>query len=238
MKPRIFVGTLYVCEGDYLECSRIIKAQKDVHVTHHIVVGMQEKAAHNALWDAWNSAKFDHDLFIKVDADTVVRDETTFSKIWSLFDAEPRLTGIQAPLHDYMTDDLIFGLNVSSPKVIYAPSLNGLYCDRGVDSGHDVVFRTDKLPPELVPAGYHCHYSTEMQAFHYGVHRSLKNQHDTMAKVRKAWKKSKDRVRGFALFGEAMASQFSNENHNYEDLFFQHSFDVAKKSYDEWCKTQ
>jgi hypothetical protein len=234
LKPKIFVGTLHTCEGDFSECTRMIKDQVDVEVTHFVVSGQPEKAAHNTLWNAWNDVKDKYGLFIKVDADTVVRDVSTFSLIWAQFQAEPRLTGIQAPLHDYMTDGLINGLNCSSPKVIYSPTLDGLYCDRGVDSGHDLVYRNGQLPAGLVPAGFHCHRSTEEQAFHYGLHRALKNQVENMARVKSAWVKGRDRIRGMALIGQLMAPYFSRDNHNYSDPLFQQMFNEAQSSYDSW----
>jgi hypothetical protein len=228
--PRVFVGTLYCKEGDFQEHCKMISLQRDVNISHHVIADLPEKDAHNSLWDAWNRSKTEYDLFVKIDADTVLRDEETIKRIWALFEGNPRLTGIQAPLHDYMTDGLINGLNCFSPKVIFNPTNDGLYCDRGVDTGHDQVLRQGQLPPELEPAGYHCHHATDKQAFHYGLHRALKGQADIMLRVQKAWLTHRDRIRGLALAGTAAAPYLWN--HNYNDPEFESEYQRLVKEFD------
>jgi hypothetical protein len=235
--PRIFVGTMFVNEGDFKACVDAILAQQGVTVSHTIISGMKEKEAHNALWKSWRDAKGSHDLFVKVDADTVLRDTTTLQTIYAEFAKNHRVTGLQAPLHDYMTDGLINGLNVFSPRVVFNDTKDELYCDRKVDEGHDITLRGKDLPDTLVPAGYHCHHTTERQAFHYGLHRMLKGQVQTMDLVFRAWARDRDRVRLFALVGAHMSPRFvSSRRFNYADEEFEHSFEEATSRYDELVK--
>jgi len=232
MTPRVFIGTLYCREGDFEESSRLITVQEHVAITHHIIANLPEKDAHNILWNVWNSCKSEYDLFIKVDADTVLRDEFTVSRIWQLFAADPRVTAVQAPLFDYMTNSMINGLNCFSPRVIFNPSRDGLYCDRGVDTGHELVLRQGQLPKELEPAGLHCFHASEKQAFHYGVHRALKNQNDIIERVKIAWTKLADRTRGMALVG-AQQVTMGLHTHNYGDPEFERAFEECLRRYDE-----
>lgn len=225
---------MYTQEGDFLECLKRVQEQEGVTVSHFIVAGLKEKEAHNALWHAWRHQQHCHDLFIKIDADTVLSSTQTMSQIWSLFSENPRLTGVQAPLHDYMTDQFINGLNCFSPKVIFNDTQDELYCDRQVDTGHDITLRDSMLPPELRPAGLHCHYSSEKQAFHYGVHRSLKGQVQLMNRVYDVWLREQDRIRAFALIGAKMSYKFKqNRRFNYSDPEFIEAFSETQAEFEK-----
>lgn len=224
-------------EGDFCKSLERVHDQTDVTITHFIVAGLNELEAHNALWSAWRENQSSHDLFVKVDADTVLRSSTTLAEIWAEFAQNPRITGIQAPLHDYMTDSLINGLNCFSKHVVFNQSKDDLFCDRNIDTGHDIVLRQDDLPDSLKPAGFHCHLSNERQAFHYGLHRALKNQDATIAKVRAAFMSDFDLIRGFALIGAKMAYRFAKHRRfNYTDEEFKAAFVEATQRYDALTK--
>lgn len=232
--PKIFVGTMYCQEGDFNRCVEMINTQEGVEVIHEIIADLPEKEAHNRLWQAWRDVKDTCDVFVKVDADTVLRSTSTLKQIAQLFLLDERVTGFQAPLHDYMTDGNINGLNAFSPRVTFNNTKDELYCDRAVDTGHDIILRQGLLPLELIPAGYHCHHSSEVQGFHYGLHRMLKGQTVTLDNVFNAWIKHRDRVRQFALVGAHMAPSFSkNRKFNYSDEEFQKAFASATARFDE-----
>ncbi len=239
--PRIFVGTMYMQEGDFQTSLAEVQAQEGVTVSHVIISGLKEKEAHNALWNAWRHQGPHNDLFVKIDADTVLASHTTLRDLWDLFQTDLRITGIQAPLHDYFTDGPINGLNSFSTKVVFNDTKDELYCDRQVDTGHDVVLRGDILPERLRPAGYHCHYATDKQAFHYGLHRMLKGQREVIKKVFNAWIAHGDRTRGFAVLGAKMAERFvANRRFNYHDPEFITAFDEASDRFvplskEVWC---
>lgn len=235
--PRIFVGTMYTQEGEFEGCLRQIQAQRGVEVSHVIIANMREKEAHNALWHAWRYQGPSHDLFVKIDADTILATVTTLADIWEQFEANPRVTGLQAPLKDYMTDSLINGLNAFSTKVVFNDTQDELYCDRQVDTNHDVVLRQADLPAKLIPAGFHCFNPTDKQAFHFGVHRALKGQRATIEKVKAAWDRDHDRARSFALLGAKVSGRFaSSRKFNYADPLFQAIFDEVTKDYDSLVK--
>src|SRR6478609_159124 len=232
--PVIFVGTMHCGEGDFKECCKAIAAQRGVAITHTVIANQPEREAHNRLWQSWRDCKDSHDVFVKVDADTVLRSPDTLRLIYDQFKNDARVTGLQAPLHDYMTDGHINALNAFSPRVAFNDTKDDLYCDRAVDTGHDLVLREKLLPLDLVPAGNHCHFSSEIQAFHYGVHRMLKGQVNVMDRVFNAWSKHQDRVRLFALIGAHMANRFANNRrYNYTDPELVTSFDEATSRFDE-----
>lgn len=149
----------------------------------------------------------------------------------------PRVTGIQAPLLDYFTDCYINGLNCFSPRVIFRDTADELFCDRRVDVNHDIEFKAGQVPDRLRPAGYHCYHATEVQAFHFGLHRALKNQAQILDQVRQAWKHHGDRQRALALMGAECASMFHTGGFNYLDERFKQAFDGVLRRFDELKET-
>ena len=220
--PRVFVGTMYCGERDFDTCKQSLSSQKGVEIEHCIIENLPEKEAHNRLWSSWRAVQHTtFDMFVKVDADTVLAHDNVLMEFLMLLNANKRITGIQAPLHDYYTDGLINGLNCFSNDVIFSDSTDYLYCDRNVDGGHDIVLKAENVPDTLRPAGHHCHNASEIQSFHFGLHRTLKNQHATLARVRAAWERKHseklDDNRSFALLGAMMAYRFTDGGFNYTD---------------------
>jgi hypothetical protein len=228
---------MFCGEGDFVKAKEAIKSQKGVDVRHHVIVHMSEKDAHNALWRAWKSYRDANNdaIFVKIDGDTILKDDEVLQRVVGIFAANPRVTGIQCPLDDYFTAGSINGLNCFSSKVTFRDTADELFCDRNVDVDHDVVLRGDALPESLRPAALHCHHSTPTQAFHYGVHRSLKGQAHIIDQVRQAWLKKKDKVRGMALLGAMMAPKLGRK-HNYTDVDFITTSAEAIQRYDALIK--
>lgn len=230
--PKVYVGTLYCGENDFDSCVESIISQKSVQVTHHIIKNENEQEAHNKLWDSWNKVKNEHDFFVKVDADTVLAHDFVLENFWSMLSSNSRITGIQAPLHDYFTNSHINGLNCFRNNVIFMNSTDSLYCDRNVDTGHDIVIKSNDVIDELKPAGYHCHNANAKQAFHYGVHRTLKKQVATMNLVKATWKIYKDDIRAYALLGSMYAKKFTKENHSYSTQMFNDAFQECESNFE------
>lgn len=234
---KVFVGTMSCGEGDFLACCQAIASQRGVQVEHLVIENLPEKEAHNKLWSEWRNRQRDFDLFVKVDADTVLVKDDILSQVMSIMENEPRITGIQAPLHDYFTDGFINGLNCFSPKVTFQDSADDLFCDRQVDVGHDIVMGSTQVPLTLQPAGLHCHQTTEIQAFHFGVHRALKNQHHILERVKRAWLQHKDKMRALVILGAQFSGQFAKTRRfNYGDKELLDMFDRAVSSYDGFAK--
>src|SRR5262249_6673096 len=131
---------------------------------------------------------------------------------------------------DYMTNSRVTGLNSYSKQVLF-----GTVTDMNYDSSynHDVQVKSDKVPGELIPAGFHCYNATPQQAFHFGLYRVLKNQSDIINSVRMAYIKSvekgfRDDIRAFALAGADAAADCQGL-HNYTDEHFLELFKMAKE---------
>ncbi len=235
--PKVFVGTLYSGESDYVTCLEHLQGQMDVEVTHFMVSHLPEKEAHEALWAEWRRVKADHDLFVKLDADVVLHSAIVLSEIHRALASAPGATGLQAPLNDFMTDREICGLNAYAPTVEFARGGDPLFCDRGMDVGNTRILRGGELPETLRPAGLHCFYANERQGFHYGVHRMMKAQKQVMLDVAQAFAVHCDRVRGFALIGAVSCGKFmAGGKHagkfSYTDAEFRDEYAVVEKNYD------
>lgn len=222
-KPRVFFGTMYSGESELADCKQAIAAQKYLsNIQHHIISGLREKNAHDELWKSWENCKNDFDLFVKVDADTIIANDHAISDVWNLFATNKRVTGVQVRLLDYYTNSLIAGLNFFSPVVKFKTSPD-LYCDR-VDTNHDIVLKGEAVK-HLEPIGYHCKNPSKIQSFHYGLHRMLKHQIDTIRNVINAPQEEK---RMYAIYGAAYAlrhtQKFLNDGSSYENEAFMECF--------------
>lgn len=232
--PRVFIGTMYCGEHDFERCKQALLSQADVSIEHCIIENLPEKEAHNRLWDSWRAVQnTTFDMFVKVDADTVLMHDRVLIELWNTLQSNKRITGIQAPLHDYYTDGFINGLNCFTNSVTFSPSIDPLYCDRNVDSGHDIVLKAEHVSDALKPAGQHCHHASAMQSFHFGLHRTLKNQHPTLARVRAAWERKHseklDDNRSYALLGASVAGSFTRAGgFNYNDPELLQAFNDAE----------
>lgn len=232
---KVFIGTIECGEADFDFCKKAIASQSGVSFDHFIVSNLPEKEAHERLYQRWNDEKKNYDLFLKIDADTVLSSNDVVSTYVSMFENNASLTGIQAFLYDYFTDSYIFGLGCVKNTVTIATKVDPLYCDR-VDTNHQIVLRGNQLPKVLNPAGYHCFHASEAQALHYGLHRGKKRHDDTMVKVLSAWKNNdNDRKRGMALIGFFLASTFGSNvvNFNYADEAFRKLYDTSITQYEK-----
>jgi hypothetical protein len=219
--PRIFVGTLACGESEFDSCCAAIAAQTGVSVTHHLIVNQPEFEAHNMLWAAWNDNKTTHDLFVKIDADTVLNRNTALREIADLF-KDTKVTGAQIPIHDYFTDDLINGLNAFSPRVIFKNAKRKLFADHA-DTGHEIVLKREAVA-HLAPIAWHGQNPSPRQSFHFGFHRKLKGQTDVLRKTANAWLKYGDASREWALAGAASARWWMIGNTHYNSDTFQKNF--------------
>ena len=225
MSPKIFVGTLYSGESEFQDCCKAIKDQQEVIIKHKVISNKPEYEAHNLLWEEWEKSKLDYDLFVKIDADTVLNSDSALFRISKLFH-DIKITGAQILLHDYFTEDLIAGLNVFSKKVIFKPSRRKLFADHA-DKQNTNVLKGDSVR-HLNPIGFHCINPNEKQSFHYGFHRALKGQNKIIKRCAEVWLDKKDNARAWALAGAMSKKWYLRRNTDYGDHRFEYLFKELK----------
>ena len=84
----IFIGTLFNGESEFFEHSKAINSQDKVNYTHHVIKNLPEHEAHKQLWLDWESNQNKFDLFVKIDADTVLNRSTALYEITKLFEVD------------------------------------------------------------------------------------------------------------------------------------------------------
>lgn len=214
-KMKILVGTLYSGENEYDECVNSIKKQKGVKYEHFVVRNLPNKIAHEALYNRFMDHSNEFDIFIKVDADMIIEDEELFLKIVSKFQANPHLKDLEIAVHDFFSDQLIYGMHAYRNNVKWYQSKEDLFVDYN-SIGSDQHIRDDK---ELAPAALHCKNPSLFHSFHFGIHRALKVIQSGRASVSKVasrfhWQilektrtnflRTRDKRYGFATLGAAI----------------------------------
>lgn len=201
--PNVFVGTLYSGEAEFDACKSAIQQQEGVKITHCIISDLPELEAHNKLWKLWNKKRKNFDLFVKIDAETVLMRSTALLEIVELCSKIEGPCSVHIPLHDYYTDKEILGLNAFTCDIEFSLSTNALFADRTQMTpckrllGEKVAY--------LGPIGYHAQFPNERQAFFYGYHRMLKGQYTIISNVARAWRRHGGNPRCQALLGAIAA---------------------------------
>lgn len=231
------------CNENEFDCSQqFIDEQKNVIVSKYLVKDKSERDAAKELYSTWNIVKCEYDFFIQVDADTILAHDHVFddaTKILNLHLAPLRdntktFTSLQAPLYDYLTNNYVMGLNVYSTQVEWNVKIDNLYTDRCTKN--NVTMRHDNFrnfPESLIPAGSHATMLSNVQAYHYGIHRGLKGQFDKRDKILRALQNLPVFVKSFphmfALQGFDDCELFRGTNEfNYNDDKFLNAYAKAK----------
>jgi hypothetical protein len=207
-----YIGTLFNGEAELEEHTKAINSQVGVNFTHHVIRNLTEHKAHQQLFKDWKLNSKNFDLFVKIDADTVLNRQTALFEIGKLFD-DPLVTGVQIRLFDYFSNSLIPGMNAFSPKVKFKKRTRKLFPDIA-DYNHLKVLKINETKL-IEPIGFHCLKPNKRQAFYYGYHRMLKNQRSLLKLVAYEWKLTRDDRRLWALFGANSA-----RNSNLPKIFF------------------
>lgn len=167
---RFFVGTLHTIENEFDECVQSIGLQTYKNFNHFVFRNLPNKEAHIALFKSFLEGKNEYDVLIKVDADMVLASPSLFENILRKLEANNQVDVLSIAVHDFFSDQLIWGLNAYRNTVRWELENENLFVDRPKVSSEQYLM-DDK---ELAPAAYHCKNPSSYQAFHYGVHRGLK----------------------------------------------------------------
>ena len=164
---KIYVGILYSGENEFDACIESIESQDYADFEYFVFKGLAKKEAHDALNKDFSESGFD--LLIHVGADTVLIGNEVFSNIVDRFKQNPWMQHFEIALHDFFSDQLIWGLNT--------------YHNIKWEKTDEQVF-TDFIPvkkgckvgdiDDLAPAAFHCPDPGSFQSFHYGAHKAMK----------------------------------------------------------------
>jgi len=230
---KVFVGTMRSIENEFELSRQSLYDQKHVSTGTFIVANKPEHEAAMTLYNKWNAVKDYYDFFVQLDPDVVLAHSNVLSNACNLLADNPRFTSLQAPLHDYLSDAEVMGLNVYSTRVEFNVPMNTLYTDRC--TSNNVTLRPDNFkdfPASLVPAGEHSPDPSQLQAYHYGVHRGLKQQFARRKQVIEACKVDPTLVRAMAVLGFEHSRNFVDGGFNYSDKKLEDMYEHAKDECD------
>ena len=235
---RIFVGTLYAGENELEECVDAINRQKGVTFEHVIFKNLGNKEAADTLYKTFMERSGEFDLLIKVDADIVLLDDHLFSSISQIFLEKEWLDLLEIRVHDFYSDQLIWGLSSFRSTVKWQPAQENLFVDDFPPVAKDRWISNCK---ELAPAGIHCKNPSPFQAFHYGAYKGLKviqpeinekvihKMHSNWKKIERTYahfKRKRDIRLGFAVLGAELAlkGNFQTDHLDYSNPYMKHVF--------------
>ena len=218
---KILIGTLYSGENEYEECLESIRSQTFQGFDHLIIENLPEREAHNKLYQSFLEQADTYQLLIKVDADMVLCSPDFFEEVLKRMEANPGIDVYTVAVYDYISGQLINGLNTYRNSVRWDFEKNTIFVDISETSEENSYF--DQT--ELAPAAIHCKNPSNLQAFRYGVHRGLKSIQQThstthWAFIEKSWQnflKLKDPRIGLAVLGAELvyAGEFSKADIDY-----------------------
>ena len=225
---------MYSAENEFMESRNSALNQKYCRVEHYVIKDLNEFDAHNLLWKVLNSRSESYDLFVKLDADTILRRSNLFHTAHERLISR-NFDGIQLSLFDYYSQSSIYGLGIFLPKVRFMQSRSRLFADRAIDR-HLFKIGQNLDIDFLEDAGFHCRYPSAEQSYRYGLHRWKKGQFNLIRLVHKNWIIERDSARGWALIGAIMAEKKRFISVNYGGKNFQEiaSLLTSKSELDSW----
>jgi hypothetical protein len=243
--PKIFVGTAYSCENEFDECVKRINSQEQVTIVEHkIVSGQGVLEALSALYSRWNELKTECDMFVQVDADMVIKRNDLFKCAWQQFKHNTQgCNYMQLTVYDHFTMSEIGGMNFYRPSVVFPQPKNRLGPDKETLDKKQLRNSNNLISS----AADHCPNPNEIQSFHYGWHRRLRQKYEIENSIQNAVKRHKtDKLvdmRIWALLGIKFAaahakSKIENklEHVDYSNQHFMNAFEEAKSQFDSFKK--
>lgn len=222
---RVFVGTMYSEENELHSSIASVKKQIGVEINHFFVKGLPEREAHQTLYRRWNEIKHDYGVFVKIDADTVIRDNEALRTICQYLACSVSVgsNALQCPLYDWLSDKKIIGVSVYHRSVVINDPTDDISCDvcmENISTAHP-----DGLPEIINPIGIHCGNPTNRQAFRYGLHRGIKGYDWQRQQIEDAYNRLGDDRRLFAVAGFRASDSFlKHRRANYTDKEFNDAF--------------
>jgi hypothetical protein len=214
-EPRILVGTLYSGENEFEAMKASLQEQTYSHWKHVVYKNLPNKEAHDRLYRTFMDQQDNFDLFLKLDADMVLKTREGLNIVANIFKQKPDLDHLTLAVHDWYSDELIDGLHTFSNKVTWSATND----ERFVDPAPDRKGIRLKIWHRPAPIVNHSPDPHPLQAFRFGLHRALKVVQSERPSVRlgksrlqwdilkKCWKKflaSSDKRLGLACLAATL----------------------------------
>ncbi len=169
---RVLVITLYSGEHEYAECKKSVFEQNGVFILDHYLIENKKNAeAHNELYRTIMDKSKEYDYFIKLDADMIFTKFTAIKELIQMA-VDSKADVFSIPVHDYMTNKMVWGLNVYRSGVKWKLGTESLFTDQQHLDGEYRIAKKNLLLVESLVS--HASMPSDFQAFAFGVHRAAK----------------------------------------------------------------
>lgn len=166
-KPRILIGTLHCGENEFAACVESLRAQTFQNWEHFVLENLPNREAHETLYRQFMDRAGEFDLFLKLDADMILRDPAALEKIVARFREAPGLDQIEMTVFDIPSNTNIWGVHAFSNRARWEVG-----DDLFVDPKPKIP--GSRLRVDSEPLVTHCADPSPAQAYLLGVHRALK----------------------------------------------------------------
>lgn len=218
---KIFVGILYSGENEFEDCLASIRMQTYSDYDIHVFENLPKFEAHKILYTTFLDRKDSYQLLIKIDADMVLNSPELFARIVEQFKHNASLDVLEIAVHDFFSNSLIHGLNSYRNTVNWELNPENVNADKAIFDRSHYYFDDH----DLAPAATHCKNPSNLQAFHFGVHRAIKvfaPMHSTthwalLEKTRKNFLQTGNMLIGLAVLGAELvfSGKFTKDDIDY-----------------------
>ena len=237
---KVLVGIMYCIENEFQACIDSVKEQTHRNFDYFVIENLPNREAHDQLYNRFTANASGYDIFIKIDADMVLCRTTYFEEVIREFSLNPKLELLQVAVHDFFTDQLIFGQHNYRNTVRWNIEEEKIFTDRQNVSGQIINDSN-----HLAPAAFHCPDPSFFQSFHFGIHKAVKVMQigsrqksirgrdvhwDNIQKMKNHYRRTKDRRVGYAVLGSEMAFnyKYTYQRLDYSDSILNQQFDMIK----------
>ena len=228
---KLLIGIMYSIENEFPQCIESIRNQTFTGYDYFVIEKLHNIEAHHKLYKTFMDNHDKYDFFIKLDADMVLARNTFFEEIIRYFSNLPNTDDLQIAVHDYFTNRLIYGLHVYSNRVNWKLDDERIFVDWPEKQNEYIQVNDKKC---LAPAAFHCPNPSNYQAFHFGLHKTIKvTQYDrnelryfgsivhwdNILEIIKHYKKTRSVALAYALIGfyESIVKQLASEHINFDN---------------------
>jgi hypothetical protein len=167
---RVLIGMLRTDEQEYHASVAMLEAQTYQRWDRVEIRNQPNRQAHEALYSLFMARASDFDLFVKLDADMVFRRRDSLESLVKYMEAHPDVDHAQFVVSDWLSGQLIEGLNVFTPRVRWTFGSEELF----TDTTPAVMGRAVTVWSAPAPFVDHAPDPSLHQAFSTGIHRALK----------------------------------------------------------------
>lgn len=217
-KYRIKIITLFCGENEFDKCVEMVGRQVcNFYFEQVFIKNKGNLEAHTELYQMIMDEADSFDFFVKLDADMIFKSESSLESLIQIA-ISSKADIFSIPVHDYMTNSMIWGLNVYRAGVRWHLGTDNLFTDQQLLAGEFVISKRNlSLDESLVS---HAEDPSDFQAFVFGIHRATKvtqsggskylighawGQISTIFKVLRAFNLFGDNKRAFAVIGSYYA---------------------------------